>query len=177
RPSGKTAAQARKQRWFAISGSVIAVLAIAYGVTYFQGHNFLPESTPGWLSRPGPQITATGDFGKAPKVSIPKDLVPSGKLEVDAPIKGDGRKIANGDTVVLKFAFHQWAKSTDEEKPNESTSKELNSTWKQPAGQQTGQFVVGKTQLTGLDKGLVGQTAGSRLIIEIPPGDGFGKGQ
>jgi FKBP-type peptidyl-prolyl cis-trans isomerase len=186
RPSGKTAAQARRQRWLTISGSVVAVLAIAWGVTYFQGHNFLPEATPGWLSRPGPKINVAGSFGQAPKVSIPKDLLPSGKLQVNPAIKGNGRKLANGDTVFLHYTFYSWSKSTNEDKPNESTSKEVASTWKPRPAQQPGQppapagpeqFVVGTIgALKGLDKALPGQTAGSRLVIEIPPSQGLGQG-
>ncbi|MFI0351286.1 FKBP-type peptidyl-prolyl cis-trans isomerase [Actinomadura sp. 9N407] len=161
RPSGKTAAQAKKQRRIGIAVAVVAVLAIAGGTTWY-------------VTRPGPVITATGALGQAPKVRIPKDLVPSGKLDVDTAIKGKGHKLATGDTAIAKYTFFQWSKGTDE-KADESSNKKLESSWEQPAGQQTMMMTLGKTPLKGLDKGLVGQTAGSRVIIEIPPKDGFGK--
>ncbi|WP_395107737.1 FKBP-type peptidyl-prolyl cis-trans isomerase [Actinomadura sp. SCN-SB] len=162
RPSGKTAAQAKRQRRIGIALSVVAVLAITAGVTYI-------------ATRPGPAIAATGALGKAPKVSIPKDLVPSGGLKVTPVIKGNGHKLANGDTAMVKFVFYQWAKSTDIKKPNESTNKKISSSWERPAGEQVLPMTVGKTELKGLDKALVGQTAGSRVIVQIPPSEGFGQ--
>ncbi|GAA2456470.1 FKBP-type peptidyl-prolyl cis-trans isomerase [Actinomadura vinacea] len=162
RPSGKTAAQAKRQRRIGIAVAVVAVLAIAGGTTFY-------------LTRPGPEIKATGALGTAPKVAIPKDLVPTGKLQVNTAIKGNGTKLANGDTALVKFTFYQWARSTDTNKPDESTNKKLSSSWERPAGQQVLPMTLGKTELKGLDKGLVGQTAGSRVILEIPPKEGFGQ--
>ncbi|GAA3971877.1 FKBP-type peptidyl-prolyl cis-trans isomerase [Actinomadura viridis] len=161
RPSGKTAAQAKRQRRVTIALVAVAVLAIAGGTTYY-------------ATRPGPVITATGALGQAPKVTIPKDLVPAGKLSVDTEIKGTGEKIANGDTAMVKFAFYQWSKGTDE-KADESTNKKLESSWERPAGQQVVTLTVGNSGVKGLDKGLVGQTPGSRLILRVPPAEGFGQ--
>jgi peptidylprolyl isomerase len=175
RPSGRTAAQAKRQRMAGISVAVVAVVAVAWAISYTQGHRFLPDSVPDYLSRPGPEIKATGALGTAPKVSIPKELQPTGRLNVSTAIKGTGTKIATGDTALVKFTFYQWAKSTDPDKPDEGTSKKLSSSWERPAGQQVLPMTIGKTELKGLDKGLVGQTAGSRVILEIPPKEGFGE--
>jgi peptidylprolyl isomerase len=161
RPSGKTAAQAKKQRRITIAVSVVAVLFVAGGTTWY-------------LTRPGPVITATGALGQVPKVTIPKDLVPDGKLNVSTAIKGTGHKLATGDTALVKFIFYKWSKGTDD-KADESTNKKLSSSWERPAGQQVLPMTIGKTELKGLDKGLVGQTAGSRVILEIPPKEGFAK--
>jgi peptidylprolyl isomerase len=159
RPSGKTAAQAKKQRRITIAVVVVAVLAVGAGTTYY-------------LTRPGPEITATGKLGQAPTVRIPKDLVPTGKLSTDAAIKGKGHKLATGDTAYAKFVFYKWAKGTDED-TKESSNKKLSSSYERPAAEQILPMTIGKTQLKGLDKGLVGQTIGSRVILEIPPKDGF----
>ncbi|GAA4084344.1 FKBP-type peptidyl-prolyl cis-trans isomerase [Actinomadura miaoliensis] len=161
RPSALTAAQARKRRRLGIAGTLVAVLAIAGATTWY-------------VTRPGPQIEVTGAFGQSPKVTIPKKLVPENELKVSQKIKGTGTKIANGDTALVKFVFYQWAKGTGD-KADESTSKELQSSYKLPAGQQVVPMPIGKTEVKGLDKGLVGQTAGSRVVLQVPPKEGFGQ--
>ncbi|MEW2353087.1 FKBP-type peptidyl-prolyl cis-trans isomerase [Spirillospora sp. NPDC029432] len=179
RPSGKTAAQAKKQRRIAIALTVVAVLAIAGGTTYY-------------LTRPRPVPTATGALGQAPKVTFPEDLEPTGKLEVHTTIRGKGPKVANGDTAMVKFAFYKMPPAGDQSsaspsaEPSESPKAKkdggaespINSSYQQPAGQQAVPMTVGKTDLKGLDKALVGAATGSRLVVEIPPKEGFGdKGQ
>ncbi|GLW65434.1 peptidylprolyl isomerase [Actinomadura rubrobrunea] len=161
RPSALTAAQARRRRRLSIAATVVAVLALAGATTWY-------------VTRPGPQIEVTGAFGQAPKVTIPKSLLPDGKLKVTAKIKGTGRKIANGDTALVKFVFYQWSKGTDD-KATESTSKEIRSSYELPAGEQVVPMQIGKTDVKGLDKGLVGQTAGSRVVLQVPPKEGFGQ--
>ena len=175
RPSAKTAAQAKRQRIAGISVAVVAALAVVWSVTYTQGHHFLPDSVPDFISRPGPEIKVTGAFGSAPKVSIPKELKPSGRLNVTTAIKGNGAKLAEGDTALVKFVFYQWGESTDPDKPDESTSKKLSSSYEREEGERVIPMTIGKTQLKGLDTGLVGQTAGSRVVVEIPPKQHFGQ--
>lgn len=159
KPSALTAAQARKRRRAAIAGLVVAVLAIAGGTAYY-------------VTRPGPKITVSGKFGDQPKVKIPKDLRPGKSLKVTTPIVGPGPKIADGDTMYVKYVFYQWAKGSGDD--NKSTSKEIGSSYKQKEAQDK-PLVIGKSGLKGLDKGLVGQTAGSRVVLQIPPAQGFGQ--
>lgn len=162
RPSGLTAAQARKRRRWMIAGLVVVVLVIAGGTTYY-------------VTRPGPKVEVSGKFGQAPKVKIPKDLEPGKKLKVSTAIKGSGEKIAAGDTTFVKYAFYQWAKKTGDDAKG-STSKQIGSSF-DPQQQQAADkpLVLGKSGVKGLDKGLVGQTVGSRVVLEIPPGQGFGQ--
>ncbi|MQY06502.1 FKBP-type peptidyl-prolyl cis-trans isomerase [Actinomadura macrotermitis] len=155
RPSALTAAQAKKRKQVGIAVGVVAVLAVAGGTTYY-------------LTRPGPQIKVTGAFAKELKVSIPKDLQPGNKLKVTTPVKGNGAKISEGDTIFAKYAFYQWGKGDGKK----STSKEVNSSFKEP---QVRPLVIGKSGVKGVDKGMVGQTAGSRVVLQIPPSQGFGE--
>lgn len=161
RPSGLTAAQAKKRRRWMIAGFVVAALAIAGGTTYL-------------VTRPGPEITVSGKFGAEPKVTIPEKLLPGKKLVVTTPIKGTGPKIADGDTMYVKFVFFSWGKDASDENGKKSTNKKIGSSYEQQQGQQDRPLVVGKSGLKGLDKGLIGQTAGSRVLLQIPPSQGFG---
>ncbi|WP_018655561.1 FKBP-type peptidyl-prolyl cis-trans isomerase [Actinomadura flavalba] len=166
RPSGLTAAQAKKRQRLGILAAVVAVLAAAGGVAYV-------------VTRPDPVIEVTGAFGKQPKISIPEEIAPTSKLRVTTPIKGDGSAIANGSTVFGRFAFYQWAPDTGSERDKKSTNKELGNTFKpnpqNPQSNQVQPLVIGKTGLKGVDAGLVGKTAGSRVVLEIPPSQGFGE--
>ncbi|MFG2003625.1 FKBP-type peptidyl-prolyl cis-trans isomerase [Spirillospora sp. NPDC048911] len=161
RPSGLTAAQAKKRKQATVAAVIVGLVAIA-GATAF------------YVTRPGPEIKVSGKLGTAPKVDIPKDLVPDNKFKVTEAIAGSGPKLANGDIAYVKFAFYQWSKASGS-KSDESTSKKLNSSYEQQGGQQVMPMTVGKTQVKGLDKGLVGHSAGSRLVLQLPPADGFGE--
>ncbi|MFD0687962.1 FKBP-type peptidyl-prolyl cis-trans isomerase [Actinomadura fibrosa] len=163
RPSALTAAQARKRRIATIAGIVVAVLAIAGGTAYY-------------VTRPGPKITVSGKFAAEPKVKIPEKLAPSDTLKTTTEIKGTGPAIADGDTMYVKYAFYQWSKaSSDDDSKKKSTSKKLGSSYEQQPGQTDRPLVVGKSGVKGLDKGLIGQTVGSRVVLQIPPSQGFGE--
>ncbi|MEU9023809.1 FKBP-type peptidyl-prolyl cis-trans isomerase [Actinomadura sp. NPDC048394] len=164
RPSALTAAQARKRRIATIAGIVVAVLAIAGGVTYY-------------VTRPGPKIEVSGKFGSESKVKIPTKLAPNKTLKSRTLIKGTGPAIADGDTMFVQYSFYQWAKQTDaDDSKKKSTSKKIGSSYEQQAQGSGGPqaLTVGKSGVKGLDKGLVGKTAGSRVLVEVPPSMGFG---
>ncbi|KAB2347544.1 FKBP-type peptidyl-prolyl cis-trans isomerase [Actinomadura rudentiformis] len=162
RPSALTAAQAKKRRQLTAVAVVVGLVAIAGATTFY-------------VTRPGPEIKVTGALGTAPKVDIPKNLVPDNKFKVTEAITGSGPKLANGDIAYVKFAFYQWSKKGTGDKAKESTSKKLNSSYEQQGGQQVMPMTVGNTQVKGLDKGLAGHPAGSRLVLQLPPADGFGE--
>ncbi len=86
---------------------------------------------------------------------------PSGKLIATTLVKGDGAKVKSGQTLTVNYLGQVY----DAEAPfDESYSKE-------PA-----EFPIGVGQvITGWDDRLVGRTVGSRVILEIPPADGYGK--
>ena len=158
-PSALTAKQARKRRLMMIAGIVVAALAISGGVAW-------------WVTRPGPELEVTGKFAAEPKVEIPTKLAPVSALKVTTPIKGTGRAIADGDTAYVSFATYKWSKDKDDENSRvKSTSEKVSSTWEQQAQQPSGPrpLVIGKSGLKEIDKNLVGRTAGSRLVLQLPP--------
>jgi FKBP-type peptidyl-prolyl cis-trans isomerase len=115
-----------------------------------------------WLSNGGgalPTVTA-GAPGKGPKITIPKAAAPK-TLRVKTLIKGRGRAVTKGEYVVVQYVGVNWR-----------TKKVFDSTWsrRQPYGFEIG---VGQV-IKGWDKGLVGQTVGSRVLLVIPPADGYG---
>jgi peptidylprolyl isomerase len=160
RPSGMTAAQAKRRRRATAAAVLVAILAVAGGTTYL-------------VTRPDPPIEATGAFGKQPKVEIPAKAPLPTSLKVTPTIVGKGAKVKTGDSAFVKFIFYKRAKDASDQRGEKSTNEKLGSTYEQ--GNEAVPMVVGKSGIKGIDKGLAGQAAGSRLILEIPPGDGFGK--
>jgi FKBP-type peptidyl-prolyl cis-trans isomerase len=115
-----------------------------------------------WLSNGGcalPTVTA-GKAGKGPKITIPKTAAPE-MLRIRTLIKGGGPKVTKGEFIVVQYVGVIWR-----------TKKAFDSTWsrRQPFGTTIG---VGQV-IKGWDKGLIGQTVGSRVLLVIPPADGYG---
>ncbi len=106
--------------------------------------------------------TVTAKPGGAPTVTIPSSAPPS-TLVARTLIKGSGPKITKGQFVVAQYVGYIWR-----------TKKAFGSSWS--SGTPFG-FVVGASPeqaIPGWDKGLVGQTVGSRVLLVLPPKDGYG---
>lgn len=97
---------------------------------------------------------------KAPEIVIPAGD-PSNRLIVIPVVVGDGPEVKKGDTVVVQYKGVLWR-----------NGKEFDSSWsrEQPFVTTIGQGAV----ILGWDKGLVGQTVGSRVMLVVPPKDGYG---
>jgi FKBP-type peptidyl-prolyl cis-trans isomerase len=106
-----------------------------------------------------------GAAGTAPTVTIPKKSPPS-KLVVKTLIKGTGPKLTTGETVVAQYVA-----------VNYRTKKVFNQTW--PSSSAAGtpfSFTLGGTDvIPGFIKGLTGVPVGSRVMLVIPPAEGYGK--
>ena len=109
-----------------------------------------------------PTVTA-GAAGTAPTIKMPKGNPPT-NLTTKVLIKGTGPVVAPGDTVVVQYTGAIWR-----------NGYVFDSSWKrsQPFG-----FTIAASPsqvIPGWDKGLAGQTVGSRVMLVIPPADGYGK--
>jgi FKBP-type peptidyl-prolyl cis-trans isomerase len=106
-----------------------------------------------------PTVTAAG-AGKSPTITIPKTAPPK-TLQVKTLIKGSGPVVKKGQFIVVQYTGENWrTKSVFDSSYSHSA----------PAG-----FVIGAGKvIPGWDKGLVGQTVGSRVLLVIPPADGYG---
>jgi FKBP-type peptidyl-prolyl cis-trans isomerase len=104
--------------------------------------------------------TVTTAMGKAPVITIPASTAPKA-LQVKTLIKGTGPKVKSSQEVMVQYTGVIWR-----------TKKVFDSSWtrKQPYTTQIG---VGQV-IKGWDTGLVGQPVGSRVMLVIPPADGYG---
>jgi len=106
-----------------------------------------------------PTVTA-GAAGKAPTITIPKTAAPT-TLQVKPLIKGTGPVVKKGQLVVVQYTGVIWR-----------TGKVFDSSWSRSEPFST---PIGEGQvIPGWDTGLVGQTVGSRVMLVIPPKDGYG---
>ena len=106
--------------------------------------------------------TVSAHPGSDPVVKIPSAKAPT-SLVSQTLIKGSGPKLAKGQYVIAQYTGYIWR-----------TGKEFDSSW--TSGSPFG-FVIGATPeqvITGWDTGLAGQTVGSRVMLIIPPKDGYG---
>jgi FKBP-type peptidyl-prolyl cis-trans isomerase len=134
-----------RRRWLLIATAVVVVAGLGTaGLIYAN----LPSS-----------ITVSGGFGKKPAVTIPSTNPPA-NLQVRQLISGHGTLVAKGDLAVADLTAYAWSGTASKEVSALSTGQP------QP-------LTVGST-IPGLDKSLEGSRAGSRLLITIPPKNGFG---
>jgi len=108
-----------------------------------------------------PTVTAAAS-GKAPTVKVPATAPPT-SLVVKTLIKGSGPPVAKGQYVVTQYVGLNWR-----------TRAVFDSSWARstPLG-----FQIDATPaqiIPGWDMGLVGVPVGSRVMLVIPPKDGYG---
>jgi FKBP-type peptidyl-prolyl cis-trans isomerase len=101
--------------------------------------------------------------GKAPAVKIPSGVKPPKKLTVTTLVKGTGPKVTKGQTVVVQYTGVIWR-----------TGMVFNSSWESGAPYAFSIDANPEEVIPGWDKGLTGQTVGSRVMLVIPPADGYG---
>jgi FKBP-type peptidyl-prolyl cis-trans isomerase len=106
-----------------------------------------------------PSVSAPAG-GAIPVVKIPK-TAPPGTLQAKTLIQGTGPQVGKGKLLVAQYEGLIWR-----------SGKVFDSSWQHgtPAT-----FVIGTGKvIPGWDKGLVGQRVGSRVLLVIPPKDGYG---
>ena len=107
-----------------------------------------------------PKVSAHA--GSAPTIAIPSATPPSG-LVTKTLIRGTGPKVAKGQYVITQYTGYIWR-----------TKKVFDSSWTD--GSPFG-FIMGANPaqvISGWDAGLAGQTVGSRVLLVVPPKDGYG---
>jgi FKBP-type peptidyl-prolyl cis-trans isomerase len=103
-------------------------------------------------------VTATGDFGKTPKVTIPSEKAGS-NLVTKTLIKGSGATVTSSDSFMGEYVAYIW----DGTKHSLLTTT-YNAT---PA-------LFPSSLLTGLQAAVKNATVGSRVLAVMPPKDAFG---
>ncbi len=108
--------------------------------------------------------TVSAQPGLMPAVTIPKTAPPAG-LTVTTLIKGPGPAVRAGQVVVVKYVGVIWRSKQifDENWPSSARPHSI------PAVFRLGQVIA------GWNTGLVGVPVGSRVMLVIPPAEGYGK--
>lgn len=107
--------------------------------------------------------TVTMNDGKAATITMPTGVKPPTKLVVQPLITGSGPKVTKGQTVRVTYTGVLWRNG---EVFDASAQHQDQPFFEFPAGQ--GQVI------TGWDKAIVGATVGSRLLLVVPPNEGYG---
>jgi peptidylprolyl isomerase len=108
-----------------------------------------------------PKVSATP--GAEPKITMPSSKPPS-SLVVKTLVQGTGPAVAKGDTVVVQYVGAIYRNGSV-----------FDASWTR--GQPFG-FTIGASPsqvIPGWDKGLTGVKVGSRVMLMVPPADGYGK--
>ncbi|MGI3783348.1 MAG: FKBP-type peptidyl-prolyl cis-trans isomerase [Janthinobacterium lividum] len=115
-----------------------------------------PSGTPVTPKAGLPTVAETG--GK-PVVTVPKTDPPT-SLVVQPLIQGTGKAVGATDSVTINYSWVDW-----------STGQVLEETYgSKPATAALSSLVP------GLQKGLVGQKVGSRVLVVVPPAQGYPQG-
>ncbi len=101
----------------------------------------------------------TNTDAKAPEITVPEGESAPEELVSKTIIKGTGEKVSAKDTVLANYRAIEWGNAKSEI-----------STWKgNPAAQMPrGPQEIPVAQMPGWEKGLVGKTVGSRVMIVVP---------
>jgi peptidylprolyl isomerase len=155
-PAEGFGAQGNPQLGFAATDTLLFVLDLKAARTPLAKATGTPVTPPKGLP------TVAYDAKGVPTIKVPKTTPPK-KLVVQQLIKGTGPAVKKGQTLSAAYAGVIWG-----------TGKEFDSSYKsgslleRPIG--VGQLVP------GFDKGIVGQPVGSRLLLVLPPAEGYGSG-
>lgn len=103
--------------------------------------------------------TLSGAYGSKPTLSFPTDTAP-GELKSAVLREGTGPVVVSGDLLVADYLGQVWKGDVFDNSYDR----------KKPTG-----FVIGTGKvIPGWDKVLVGVKAGSRILMSLPPADGYG---
>jgi peptidylprolyl isomerase len=106
--------------------------------------------------------TVSAKAGSAPTLSFTSATPPS-SLVTKTLVKGKGPAVTKGEYVIAQYTGYIWR-----------TKKVFGSSWS--SGSPFG-FTIGASPeqvIPGWDKGLAGQTVGSRVMLSVPPAQGYG---
>jgi peptidylprolyl isomerase len=115
--------------------------------------------------QPSPAGLPTVEFPngptKEPKVTVPKTAAPK-ELKVITLIEGKGKAVAQAQMITAQYHGVLW-----------KDGSVFDSSWQRGA---SADFPIGVQQvIPGWDKALVGKKVGSRVLIVVPPAEGYGE--
>ena len=109
--------------------------------------------------KPKTGLPTVTEKGGVPEITVPKTDPPT-TLQVQPLIKGKGKKVGENDQITFDYRWVRWSdgKLLEESYTTEPATAALSGL------------------LPGMVKGLTGQTVGSRVLLVIPPADGYPDG-
>ena len=128
---------------------------------------FSTASVPGTQAFDGggslPTVTAPAAANsQGPAVTIPSGVTAPTALQVSTLITGTGPAVTKGQNIAVQYTGVNWR-----------TGKVFDSSWARNAPYTV---LIGEGQvIKGWDTGLAGQTVGSRVLLVLPPTDGYGQ--
>jgi peptidylprolyl isomerase len=113
------------------------------------------------VSSGGGDLPTVSDAATNPTITIPKGVAEPKNLEVKTLIQGTGPAVAKNDYIVVQYTGVDW-----------KTGKTFGSSWSE--SQLFGTALNTQAIIPGWVDGLPGQKVGSRVMLVIPPKDGYG---
>lgn len=111
-----------------------------------------------------PTVKVPSGAGKQATITVAKGAKAPTSLKTSTLIEGTGKTVKAGDSIAVTYTGQIWG-----------TSTVFDATAKHGDGGKPTVFVIGKQQvITGWDKALVGKKVGSRVLIVVPPAEGYG---
>ncbi|WP_169787700.1 FKBP-type peptidyl-prolyl cis-trans isomerase [Luteipulveratus mongoliensis] len=108
-----------------------------------------------------PEVSVPAGPVKQAKITVAKGSKPPTTLKSQVLIKGTGPKVIAGQQLLSNYTGQVWGGAVFDAAAKQG----------QPVPFQIGAGQV----IAGWDKTLVGQTVGSRVLIVVPPAEGYGK--
>jgi FKBP-type peptidyl-prolyl cis-trans isomerase len=99
-----------------------------------------------------------------PTITIPKNGTPSKTLVSKVLIEGKGDVVKDAQFMAVHYTGVLWR-----------NGKTFDSSWERPGGPVPIGITLGEGIIEGWSKGLVGKKVGSRVLLVVPPADGYGK--
>jgi peptidylprolyl isomerase len=106
-----------------------------------------------------PQVGAARP-GQAPVARVPK-VAPPKDLQVRVLIPGTGAPVRSAQVLALQYVGYLWRDGAS-----------FDSSY--AAGHPFSTVIGAKQVMRGWDQGLIGQKVGSRVLLVVPPGEGYG---
>lgn len=111
-----------------------------------------------------PLVSVPNGQGKLATITVPKGAKAPTKLETATLIEGTGATVKSGQTLAASYTGQIWGSKTA-----------FDATASHGTGGTPSAFLIGKgAVISGWDKALVGQKVGSRVLIVVPPSEGYG---
>lgn len=135
---------------------------LVYVFDIVQSSKYLPPgSTTSAVGDPAlPQVSGPSDAD--PTITIPPNTAPPTSLVTKTLIQGSGKQVKPGDIIEARYTGVVWRNG----QVFDSTAKDGNGAFS--ATLSTGQLIPGWVT------GLTGQRVGSRVLLVVPPAEGYG---